>query len=152
MKPILKLTACILLAGAIIFASCSKDNPVNNTPYNYLPSPVNPNLSGQEFIFNDLTWGIGDFSGIGTADMYLGTPVRTYLFPSRLSMEVFIKLDTSSVWLNVKRFVYPSSGTPWPGTNIGYCYAEEFGSLWVLLLPVNNQLLGTKASIKVKFL
>jgi hypothetical protein len=103
-------------------------------------------LSGHEFLFNNLAWFYDVVDGL-----YVSTPSRPALFfQQNDSMEVYIRLDTSTVWINVPRWV-----SPLPANN-GYLYEIVNGPgtsfLFVDSHPINYTLLGTFASIKVKFL
>ena len=104
-------------------------------------------LSGQEFIFDNLTWEAGDFFGTGNNDIYVGTPDRPDLFDyTDRPMEVSIRFDNSAVWINV-----PRTATPLPA-NSGYLYDIYSPVMYVFAVPVNDQIIGTNVSIKVKFL
>src|SRR5258705_7196607 len=103
MKQILKLTTTFLLVAATALISCSR-NPGDYPPSSSLP-PSPPSLSGQEFLFDSLTWTFFDGSfDVEVDEIYLQTPPRADLFPrstySRyINAQVLIKLDTASNWV-----------------------------------------------------
>jgi hypothetical protein len=142
----------LLIAG--LFLSCSKPEvaPTNR----FLlppPPPPPPSLSGQEFLFDNLTWIFYDGSfDVGIDDIYLKTPPRADLFPwltyhTYLNAEVLMKFDTASNWVEVKSIDLNDPALP-----VQYCYWIHLNSLFVDMLPVNYQLIGRKAAIKIKFL
>lgn len=152
MKPSLKYSALVVLIGAGLFLSCSKAEvlPPNRIPP---PPPPPPSLSGQEFQFDSLTWFFFDGSfDVGVNDIYLKTPQRADLFPwlmyhTYLNAEVLVKFDTASNWIQVRSIDLYSPALP-----VQYMYWVHLGSLFIDMLPLNYQLIGRKATIKVKFL
>jgi len=107
MKPRLKHSALIVLIGAGLFLSCSKPEVPQTNRFPPPPSAP-PSLSGQEFMFDSLTWTFldGRFD-IGIDGIYLTTPQRADLFPwlsyhTYLNAEVLMKFDTASNWVEVK--------------------------------------------------
>lgn len=112
-------------------------------------------LSGQEFVFDDLIWELGDFYGMGLNDIYVGTPPRPDLFfnaPGQgynlyFPRDVYLKFDTASTWLLVK-----STAQFDPNIPVQYVYDIISPYLYVHVYALNYGLVGRKASIKVKFL
>lgn len=117
---------------------------------------VSDTLSGREFIFDGLTWELGDFYGTGVHDIYVGTPARPDLFQNSSGLyynlnlhngEVYIKFKPSGDWIQI---------TPYslfqPGGSGPYLYDIVSPYLYVHAFPLNYQLEGTSVSIKVKFL
>ena len=148
----LKHSALVALIVAGLFLSCSKLE-VPQTNNFATPPPSAPSLSGQEFLFDSLTWIFldGRFD-VGVDAIYLQTPTRPDLFPwftysTYLNAEVLMKFDTASNWINVK-----SIGLYEPSIPVQYMYWVNLQSLFVHILPLNYQLIGRKASIKIKFL
>ena len=101
----LKHSSLVVLIGAGLFLSCSKPGmpPTNR----FATPPPPPSLSGQEFLFDSLTWIFldGRFNA-GADEIYLQTPARTDLFPSviyseNINAEVLMKFDTASNWFDV---------------------------------------------------
>ncbi len=151
MKLRLIHTALILLFGAVLILSCSKSKVTQ--PNRLPPPPPPPSLSGQEFQFDSLTWIFydGQFD-VGIDDIYLSTPRNADLFPwltyySSLDAQVFLKFDTASNWIELK-----SADLYSPSANVQYIYWISLNSLHVKILPLNYQLSGRKASVKIKFL
>jgi len=152
MKPRLKHSALVVLIGAGLFLSCSKPEvpPINR--FATTPPPP-PSLSGQEFLFDSLTWIFldGRFD-VGVDEIYLQTPARPDLFPwftysTYLNAEVLIKFDTASNWIDVRSVDINDPSIP-----VQYQYWVNLRSLFVHMSPLNYQLIGRKAAIKIKFL
>lgn len=141
-----------LLIIVTIMISCSKEeiilrvDPVTPTPRT--PSP----FSGQEFLFDSLTWRNDDPNFWD--EIYVGTPSRPDLFSvdpaldnTYLDKEVFLKVDTAANWINVK------SGWSTRWQIFGqYYYTIIPTKLIVYVNPLNYEMLGRKAAIKVRFL
>jgi hypothetical protein len=140
MKSLLKLTNYFLLLVVIIFASCKKEKTLHANVPLYQPASIIDPLRGQEFFFNDLTWEI---DADGTGLVIVSTPNQPIYFSPDRSMEVSIKLDTSAIWISVPK---ASSSNGYE-----YLYGINLGYLFVYNMPSNNQLAGTKVSIRVKF-
>jgi len=152
MKPSLKHNAIVVIIGAVFYLSCSK--PEVPEPNRFpLPPPPPRSLSGQEFLFDSLTWNFYDGSfDVGVDDIYLKTPPRADLFPwlpnsTYLNAQVFMKFDTASNWVEAKSREFYIPSIP-----VQYMYWIYLNSLYVEILPLNYQLIGRKATIKVKFL
>jgi hypothetical protein len=148
----LKHSALVVLIGAGLFLSCSKPELPQTNRFDTSPSPP-PSLSGQEFLFDSLTWTFldGRFD-VGVDEIYLQTPARPDLFPwftysTYLNAEVLVKFDTASNWINVKSVDINDPTIP-----VQYQYWVYSRSLYVHMVPLNFQLVGRKASIKIKFL
>jgi hypothetical protein len=152
MKPRLKHSALVVLIGAGLFLSCSKPE-VPQTNRFPAPPQAPPSLSGQEFLFDSLTWVFFDGRfDVGVDDIYLQTPPRADLFPwltysTYINAQVSIKFDTASNWVDVK-----SIDISQPAIPVQYQYWVNLRSLFVHMLPLNYQLIGRKAAIKIKFL
>lgn len=112
-------------------------------------------VSGLEFVFNDLTWQLSDFYSLLLDDVWVGTPARPDLFTNApgyafnlyYPADVYLKFDTASNWLLIKSVAEIDATQP-----LQYVYDIEAPSLYVHVYPLNYQLVGRKASIKVKFL
>ena len=150
MKSRLTHSALVVLIGAGLFLSCSK--PEVQQTNRFPPSPPPPSLSGQEFLFDSLTWIFldGRFD-VGVDEIYLQTPARPDLFPwftytTYLNAKVLMKFDTASNWIEVK-----SVGLYEPSISVQYMYWVNLRSLFVHILPLNYQLIGRKAAIKINF-
>ena len=118
---------------------------------------VKNTFNGQEFIFESLTWEIGDFYGIGAEDVYTGTPARPDLFQNapglsyntQLQGEIYLKFDTASAWIQVvSRDLFNHN---LPG-QYQYVYDIISPFLYVHVYPLDYQLIGKKVSLKVRFL
>ena len=152
MKLIVKLTAVIFLIVTALFFSCNR--PEVSEPNRSSTSPTSPpSLSGQEFLFDSLTWIFldGRFD-VGVDEVYLQTPARADLFPwftysTFLNAEVLLKFDTASNWIDVT-----SVDVNDPTIPVQYQYWVNLRSLFVHMHPLNYQLIGRKATIKIKFL
>ena len=151
MKSQLKLSVLVLLIGGGLFFSCRKQEvqQINRSS----PSQPPPSLSGQEFLFDSLTWIFFDGSfDVGVDDIYLKTPARPDLFPyltygTYINAKVFMKFDTAGNWVDVESIDLYDPAIPFQ-----YRYWIHLNSLFVNILPLNYQLIGRKASIKIKFL
>jgi len=143
----LKHSALVIVIGAGLFSACSKPK----SPPPTLPPP--PSLSGQEFVIDSLTWIFLDGRyDVGVDDIYLQTTERPNLFPwftysTYLNAEVLLKFDTASNWINVKSVDINDPAIP-----VQYQYWVTVRCLFVHIIPLNYQLIGRKASIKIKFL
>ena len=154
MKPKIQSIALLLMITAItgLFLSCSKPEmpQPNRLPQ---PQPPPPSLSGQEFLFDSLKWIFFDGRfDVGLDDIYLKSPARADLFPwlthsTSINAEVLIKFDTASNWVAVKSIDLYDPVIP-----VQYMYWIYLNSLFVEMLPLNYQLIGRKASVKIKFL
>ena len=148
MKPIIKIISFVLIV--VIFLSCSKSPIAANRP---VAPPPPPSLSGQEFLFDSLTWIFFDGRfDVGIDNIYLETPRRPDLFPwltysTYINAQVSLKFDTAGNWVDVKSIDLYSPSVP-----VQYMYWISQNSLFVQIVPLNYQLIGRKASIKIKFL
>lgn len=153
-----------LLFIALLVISCTKEDeptPVAsiNTQVAALdqgPSP--PSFSGQEFLFEDLSWQYYH-SGNGSPwwdEIYLTTPPNPDLFRNLaglhynntlLNVEVSIKFDTSSNWTKVVPDSEYDVLLP-----VQFTYIVYSPNLFVNVWPLNHHLVGRKAALKVKFL
>ena len=152
MRLMLKLDALILWIIIGIFFSCSK--PEMKQSNRFTPqTPSSSSLSGQEFLFDSLTWIFFDGRfDIGIDDIYLKTSPRADVFPwltytTYINAAVFMKFDTASNWIDVKSIDLYEPSMP-----VQYMYWVHLNSLFVHIHPLNYQLIGRKAAIKIKFL
>jgi hypothetical protein len=100
-------------------------------------------LSGYQIIYNG-DWGCNDLCRDG--DVYWasgGWPGNLYSDPN-ISLEVSIRLDTSSVWIDVYKI-----NSPLPPINQFYWQIDR-GYLWVFAFE--GRLIGTSVTVRVKFL
>ncbi len=100
-------------------------------------------LSGYQIIYNG-DWGCNDLCRDG--DVYWasgGWPGNLYSDPN-ISLEVSIRLDTSSVWIDVHKI-----NSPLPPINQFYWQIDR-GYLWVFAFE--GRLIGTSVTVRVKFL
>lgn len=152
MKQIIQYSVLILLTGCVGFVGCKKEE--FTTPFGVTSPPSPPStptdtLSGKEFLFEDLQWVHAGPGGVAEEEIWIAVENRPELFnnPSR-QMEVSIKFDTSSAWINVPRWNWPVVPA-----NPGYLYIIMYNSsFYVESYPLNFQLIGRKASLKIKFL
>ena len=135
----------IILSAAIVFSvlafciSCKKEILPAVAP----PPVVNP-LSGKEFVFDDLTWKFYNSGFPDWNEIYLLIPSTPTLNQSTMARgELFLKYDTSGIWLPVVRQAEAK-----PNQHLYFFNAEN---LIVEVYPLNYQLPGRKASVKVKF-
>jgi hypothetical protein len=142
MKMLLKTQTAIIFIGIILIVSCKKklDGHTNATPVNW--------MSGQEFIFNDLKWQVANDSG--TDEIFIITDNRPDLFFSNAAKQVFLKLDTSSVWIEI-----PTASNTLPASTTFYYDISTYNSNAFLYVdqnpPLNYHLVGRPASIRVKY-
>ena len=150
MKPIIKIISFVLIV--VVFLSCSKSPIATNRPV-VPPPPPPPSLSGQEFLFDSLTWIFFDGRfDVGIDDIYLKTPLRPDLFPwltysKSINAQVSLKFDTASNWVEVESIDHYSPALP-----VQYLYWIYFNALYVNMFPLNYQLIDRKAAIKIKYL
>jgi len=153
MKQRLKDSALVVMIGAGLLLSCSKPEVPQTNRFSTPPLPVlSQSLSGQEFLFDSLTWTFYDGRfDVGVDYVYLETPRRADLFPltysSSINAEVLLKFDTASNWTEVKSIDLYDPVIP-----VQYMYWVYSNFLFVHVLPLNDQLIGRKAAIKIKFL
>ena len=143
----MKKTPQLLNYVAVLFiaiTSCHKDHGNYVTP----PPPiVIDTLPGKEFSFSDLTWDYW----FDNFELCIDIGNRADLFRFDRLMEVSVKSVTDSNWVIAQRSFNPSSFS-------GYTYGIDREKLYVYPYPYinrvygNNQLAGSKASVKVKFL
>ena len=155
MKTLLKIGLQILLINTIFFTSCDKStyNGVEiKTPepmFDLLPcAPHIDSLSGQEFIYHDLTWQ--SWTG--------GEPVVKVELPSsnlflNRGIKVSILDDFHAIEVPYYTMEY-GMGTFALPCNKGFIYDNSyFNSLILFAIGANkNQLIGTSVSIKVEIL
>jgi len=147
----MKKTFKLLNYVAVLFiaiTSCHKDHGNYVAPSPPMVITVIDTLPGKEFSFSDLTW---DYS-LDDWELCLYIGNRADLFRFDRLMEVSVKSVTDSNWVIAQRSFNPSSFS-------GYTYGIDREKLYVYPYPYinraygnNNQLAGSKASVKVKFL
>lgn len=112
---------------------------------------IRDTLSGKEIIFSGLTWVLDTLD----TDYFLGVWIDSQDFYTIYrSMKISLKLDTSSVWIDVPIF-YPYVPQPQYDHFVCNFFEGPWGSstLWVYNThPFNYQLTGTKVSVRVQFL
>lgn len=149
MKKIIQYSVFISLTACVSFVACKKEE--HASPFGVTSPPAKPTetLSGKEFIFEDLPWILAGPGAVADEEIWIGVENRPDLFNNNLrSMEVSIKFDTSSAWINVPRWNWPVVPA-----NPGYLYIIMYNSsFYVESYPLNSQLIGRKASLKIKFL
>ena len=152
MNSILKFTACILLIGVVTSVSCNKNNPVPNTSYNYPQQPIQDSLSGKEFVYNNLTWGTwgNQVVQVEVPNSYF---LCLYFFPQR---KIKVYIDSSFLGDGVPFYTVEfgfGAPVPFPPNN-GFIYDNNyFANLFLFAIGANNnQLIGSKVSVKVKVL
>jgi hypothetical protein len=146
MKQILFI-ATILLITTNALISCSKNPGTYSTVSSSPPPPtITDTLSGKEFSFSDLAWDywLDDFN-----ELYTSIENRPDLFSHDRLMVVSVKSVTDSTWITALKYNHITSP--------GYVYSIYKGGLYVLPYPYvypgsGNTLVGTKASLKVRFL
>jgi hypothetical protein len=141
-----------LVVGTYYFKLTVTDNKglsASSTVSVIVAPPTGPSiLSGQEFVFDNLTWQFWD-SGPGDPsdsfdEIFIVTPERPDLFSISGSMEVSLKFDTANNWIPIKRLNIDCTG---------YASFSSFPSaVSILLCGLDHTIVGKKASIKVKFL
>jgi hypothetical protein len=144
----MKFSFCIFFIGLITFISCGKNYSNNGSPP--APQQASDTLRGREFEFKDRTWreivswGTNVIVDIDRPDLFFD--------PYRI-LKVTMRFDTSSIWLDV----FPETGSYLSGNNYYYSFGSDFfyavaGHLYIYPVPANHSLIGTKVSVKVKFL
>ena len=145
MKPRLKHSALVALIGAGLFFSCSKPE-VRQTNSFATPPPSAPSLSGQEFLFDSLTWvsEYEDFMDIG--ETFVTTPERSDLFNSFGKKEVSFKFNNASTWIYAQDYYYYSPNQSY------YWYYSTRSHLRILSNNLNSALIGQQVTVRIKFL
>jgi hypothetical protein len=131
----------IIFSASALFYSCKKETitPVVVTPLPPLPPIPNTPL-GKELVFDDLTWNLYNSGFPEWDEIYLVIPSVPDL--NRSTAEIFLKYDTSANWVQVVR---PGA---MPNQHVYFFTPKD---LFVEVYPLNYQLPGRKASVKVKF-
>ena len=139
----------------MLFAECKKEIVPIRPPHD--PKPVMNNstivkadtLSGKEFIFNNLKWTHAGPGAIAEEEIWIGVETRPDLFwNTQRPMEVAVKFDTSSAWLNIPKW----DGTITP-SSVGFVHLiMHANSFYVESYPMNFSLIDRQASLKIKFL
>jgi hypothetical protein len=109
--------------------------------YDTLQIMANKSLSGFEIIYNS-KWGCNDLCRDG--DVYWTNSESNRFCDSNIPLQVSIRLDTSSVWIDVHNV-----NSPLPPINQFYWQIDR-GYLWVF--AYEGRLIGTTITIKAKFL
>ena len=135
-----------LMLFLTILISCTKDEGIK--PTSLLPPPPSL-LSGQEILFDSLSWIYYNSGFADWDEIYVTTPARPDLFLDYLDFVVFVRFDTSNNWMEVKSSRFYNPNLP-----IQYLYQiyRPYSFLVVNVWPLNHQLIGRKAAIKIKFL
>ena len=105
--------------------------------------PLNTNT----VTYHDLIWTQGDLYGVGTKNIFLTISARPDLFYDAYTfraIQVHLRLDSLSSWITV-----PDQSMR--GNNL-YTYDLIPLLLWTICYPDNAFLVGSKSSIKIKFL
>ena len=143
----------MILIACMGLISCQKEKLLDSPRNTVLSSPPllfpQDTLKGREFIFENLSWVHAGPGAIGEEEIWIGVENRPDLFsnPQR-QMEVAVKFDTSTVWLNIPKW----NGTLVP-SSIGFVHLIMYASsFYVESHPMNFRLQGRKASLKIKFL
>ena len=135
-----------ILLGTTLLISCTKDAIQPRTNITIPSSP----LTGQEFIFDSLSWRYYN-SGNGSPswdEIYLSTPSRSDLFVNPyLAAKVFLKLDTSSQWMELKPDELYDAALP-----VQYLFHVYAPYLVINVWPLDHHLVGRMSALKVKFL
>lgn len=142
------LTATLVIAVTMV-SSCAKEREGNSQTSGFSQATQSP-LSGQEFLFENLSW---QFYGVGSSfdhESYIQTMSRPELFPNvdfALNAIVSIKFDTASNWIEVNHGIYYNINMP---VQYGYnIYSNN--QLTVSFWPASQQLTGKKTSIKILY-
>jgi hypothetical protein len=155
MKNNIKTIAPIALIITVFVVACSREIVVRPTPDQRRPDITDSTsvkldtLTGKEFIFQDLKWTHAGPGAIAEEEIWIGIENRPDLFnnPQR-PMEVAVKFDTSSSWLNIPK--WDGATTP---SSIGFVHLIMYGnSFYVESYPTNFLLIGRNASLKIKFI
>lgn len=149
MKRITRYSVFISLTACVSIVACKKEELASPFDVTSPTSISTDTLKGKEFIFEDLPWILAGPGGIADEEIWVGVEKRPDLFNNNLRpMEVSIKFDTSSAWINVPRWNWPAVPA-----NHGYLYIIMYNSsFYVESYPLNFQLIGRKASLKIKLL
>ena len=139
MKSILKFTTCIFLSGLIFFFSCTKENII--TPKTAYTDTLT--RSGKEYIYPDLIWEYDDeFNPYN----FIFIPALYFSFFDRY-IEVSIRDNNSAAWQTIPKFFQNI-----PAGTISY---SVFTNGILITRTISNppdNMLGTKLSVKIKFL
>ena len=136
-----KIFVCLLITGAMFLIACDKRNRVDTPPFYLDPLNHNNPLSGKEFRFDSLFWDYNDLRDI--VAVYIVN--RPDLFGNPGIYDVFLKQDTSHVWLPV---VLKTSHAQFSG----FIYGTGPTSIVVWSVPPDVSLIGKPVSIKIKFM
>jgi hypothetical protein len=138
----------MLFLITVLIVSCTKARIDKHAPLS--PSTASP-LGGQEFTFDNLVWA--GYTGL-EPELYLTTPSLSQLLQNGQvfkygylqDSEVYIKLDTANAWMQVKPEYNYDNTLP-----IQYLYSIYTSELVINLWPVDFNLVGKRASVKIKF-
>ena len=120
-----------VLIAMMAFASCSKqDQPPQQRVGVYPPHP----MAGNEIQVDSLVWELDEY----VKNAFISTNYRPDLFMPFWKLDLSLRLDTSSVWIQVN-----SSGR--------FVYHLYPGSLVIATAQADSSLEGTYASVKIKF-
>ena len=141
MKAIFPIICVALFSGTVFFQSCIKDSIIKAPPERL----VNDTLTGHEFEFKDLTWERQPIS-TNNVIVYVKGRADLFRFPTIHLLKVSIRLDTTTVWQDVPEAYSDYSA------GFDFYYVVEPGLLYIFPYPEKYALLGTKASIRIKFI
>ncbi len=150
MIPVLKISTLLLsMTCLVVFGSCKKEKYVYSFVITPPPPPPVDTLKGKEFKFEDLPWVLAGPGPVADEEIWIGVENRTDLFSRPRPVEVSIKFDTTAVWLTI-----PKWNSPAVPANNGFLYVMDtfYSSFYVESYPLSFQLIGRKASVKIRFL
>ena len=123
--------ANLIISAIMAFVSCSKqDQPLLQSNQPFPPHP----MAGKEIQFDSLAWQEEDF----IKNVFISIDNRPDIFLYSTGEEVFLRLDTSSVWKSVN-------------TSGGFTYSINAGRFFIAPNPADISLSGGSASIRIKF-
>lgn len=142
----LNVTISILLIIITTLLSCSKKSAEASFGTSSTPPTITDTLTGKEFTFSDLTWNywIDNYN-----ELHISIQNRPDLFTLDRIDELFVKSVSDTAWIKAEKTN--------PYLSVGYNYFIYVRGLYVFPYPyiqpwsANNQLAGTKASIKFRF-
>jgi len=149
MKKVIQYSTLIILTGFVSFTSCKKGYISHTIQPPHTPATAIDTLKGKEFIFSDLKWTLAGPGAVAEEEIWISLGKRPDLFNGAFRpMEVSIKLNTSTEWISAPNFYLPGVTS-----NRGYVYVIMYNTeFYVNSYPINFQLLGRTASLRIKFL
>lgn len=120
-----------VLIPMLAIASCLKqDQPPQQRVVTYPPHP----MAGKEIQFDSLAWQDEEY----VKNVFISIENRYDIFLFSSGEEVFLRLDTSSVWK-------PVNGSS------GFVYSIGGGRFFIAPSPPDTSLSGSSASVKIRF-